>query len=97
MQKDEKFELAKKRVEDLKGFYQHLLSFVMVNVILFAINIVISPGRLWFYWVLLFWGIGLFSHGISVFGFNGILGRDWEERKIKEYMEKMERKEKNGG
>ena len=94
MKQEDRFELAKKRVDDLKGFYQHLLSFVMVNVILFLIDVATSPGDYWFYWVTLFWGIGLFSHGMAVFGFNGILGRDWEERKIREYMEKMEHQEK---
>ncbi|HHH84443.1 MAG TPA: 2TM domain-containing protein [Firmicutes bacterium] len=94
MKQEEKFELAKKRVDDLKGFYHHLLSFFMVNVILFVIDVATSPGEFWFYWVTLFWGIGILSHGVSVFGFNNILGKDWEERKIREYMEKMEQQEK---
>ena len=34
----------------------------------------------------LFWGIGLLFHAISVFGKNFFLDDDWEEKKIKEYM-----------
>ena len=37
---------------------------------------------------LLFWGIGLLAHGLSVFLPGMILGNNWEERKIKELMEK---------
>ncbi len=35
-----------------------------------------------------FWGIGLLAHGLSVFLPTMILGNDWEERKIKEIMNK---------
>jgi hypothetical protein len=44
---------------------------------------------LWFYWPLLGWGIGLFFHGMSVFVFSKFPGKQWEERKIKEVMNKM--------
>jgi predicted RND superfamily exporter protein len=36
----------------------------------------------------LFWGIGLAAHGLSVFLPSLIMGKDWEEKKIKELMEK---------
>jgi hypothetical protein len=34
----------------------------------------------------LFWGIGIFFHWLSVFGFKNLLGTAWEEKKIKELM-----------
>ena len=53
---------------------------------------VTSPGSLWFIWPLMGWGIGFAFHALSVFVFYpGIgtgFGADWEERKIKEIMEK---------
>ena len=36
------------------------------------------------------WGIGLASHAFSVFGAYGIWGQKWEEKKIKEYMDREE-------
>jgi len=42
---DEKYERAKKRVEELKGFYSHLTLFLIINAILILINIVTSPGN----------------------------------------------------
>ncbi len=82
-------EEARKRVEELKSFYSHLTVFLFVNILLFIINIVTSPDSLWFYWVIIGWGIGLASHALSVFGIAGKFGKKWEEKKIQEYIEKQ--------
>jgi uncharacterized protein YhhL (DUF1145 family) len=86
---DEKYEKAKKRVEELKKFYGNLVTYGVINVILIIINLVTSPGSLWFYWVTIFWGIAILLHASKVFILKGkFLGEEWEERKIKEIMEK---------
>ncbi|UCG30026.1 MAG: 2TM domain-containing protein [candidate division WOR-3 bacterium] len=82
------YERARKRVEELRSFYSHLYVYLAVNAGLFLLNILTSPRHLWFYWPLICWGIGLAIHGLSVFGTQKMLGKDWEERKIKELMEK---------
>jgi len=87
--KSENYKRAKQRVEELRGFYTHLVVYLTVNLILFLINLVSSPQSFWFYWVTLFWGIGILFHGLGVFVLEGkLLGREWEERKIKEIMGK---------
>ena len=83
-----KYQRAQKRVEAIKGFYIHLIVYVVVNLILFSINMIVSPDSLWFFWPLMGWGIGLFMHALSVFVFGGGFSADWEERKIQELMEK---------
>ncbi|MDD5689640.1 MAG: 2TM domain-containing protein [Caldisericia bacterium] len=88
---EEKYQEVKKRVEEIRGFYSHLLAYVLVNILLFIINLLTSPGVFWFYWPLLGWGIGVLVHAIGVFGLFGFLGKEWEERKIKELMEKEKR------
>ena len=45
-----------------------------------------SPGRWWFFWPLIGWGIAVAFHGASVFIENGPLGKSWERRKIRELM-----------
>jgi hypothetical protein len=35
-----------------------------------------------------FWGIGLAAHWLGVFGKNIVFSKAWEERKIKEFMDK---------
>ena len=85
---DSKYHRAKKRVEALRGFYIHLGVYVLVNTLLFLINITASPDGLWFFWPLLGWGIALVLHAFSVFGSGRLLGADWEEKKIRQIMEK---------
>jgi uncharacterized protein YhhL (DUF1145 family) len=92
MMNDEKYERARKRVRDLKDFYRNLISYAAINVMLIIINLVTSPGSLWFYWVTIFWGIAVLLHAIKVFVLKGkFLGEEWEERKVKEIMEKEEK------
>ncbi|MCP4571782.1 MAG: 2TM domain-containing protein [bacterium] len=83
-----KYERARKKVEEIRGFYYHLLVYVLVNVLLFLTNILTSRGDWWFYWPLFGWGIGIAVHAFSIFAGSGLWGRDWEERKIKQLMEK---------
>ena len=84
----ERYQRAQKQVEEIKGFYGHLVSFVLVMLFLLFINLRYSPQYLWFFWPLLGWGMGLFFHGLKAFNYTPFLGKDWENRKIKEFMDK---------
>ena len=87
MDRELKYQKAKKRVEALRGFYVHLCVYVVVNLGLFLRNISTSPENLWFYWPLLGWGIAIGLHALSVFGPGRRFGAEWEENKIAEIME----------
>jgi hypothetical protein len=91
---EEKYKIAKKRVEEIKGFYGHLFAYIGVNVVLITINLVTSPFVIWFYWVTVFWGIGIFWHAMGVFVFGKFTGIGWEKKKIAEIMEEMDKKTK---
>lgn len=91
---EDKYYLAKKKVEKIKGFYGNLASFIVVNIFLVIINLWTTPGHLWFYWPLMWWGLGVLLHGLKVFEIMPSFGRDWEERKIKEFMDR-EKENKN--
>ena len=86
-QEQQRYQRAHARVQALKGFYTHATAYVLVNVALFVINLV-TGGGWWFYWPLVFWGIGLGVHALMVFGLGGRFGQDWEERKTRELMAK---------
>jgi len=88
MDEQANYERARKRVEEIKGFYTHLAIYVLVNAGLFVINLVTDGGQYWFYFPLIGWGIGIVAHALSVFGSGWFWGPDWEERKIKEIMDK---------
>ena len=84
---DRKYQKAIKRVKEIRGFYTHLVMYVLINTLLFLINITTSPDILWFYLPLFGWGIGIVMHAVYVFGFGLWLGPDWEDKKIKEIMD----------
>jgi hypothetical protein len=88
--REEAYYRARKRVEELKDFYGHLIAYIAVNMSLAVVNFFTTPGFWWFLFITFFWGIGLVAHGLSVFLERGIFSKEWEERKIKEYMEKEE-------
>ena len=80
---------AKKRVEQLKGFYGNLISYCCVIPVLIFINLTYMPQFHWFWFSAAGWGFGLMMHAFKVFGY----GTDWEERKIKEILAKEDNKQ----
>lgn len=46
-------------VRDIKGFYSHLTTYVVVIAMLFIINLLSSPDHIWAWWPMLGWGIGI--------------------------------------
>lgn len=82
------YERAKKRVKEIKSFYIHLLCYCIVIPLLIFINLKFTPGYYWFIYSVIGWGCGLIIHGLGAFGYLPYMNRDWEERKIKEYMDK---------
>ena len=87
MDEEQKYRLAKERVEEIKSFYTHVMTFVGVNVMLIVINLLTSD-ELWFYWVSVFWGLGLCFHAVQVFFSHKLFSKAWEEKKIREVMDK---------
>ena len=78
---------AKERVEQIKGFYGNLLSYCFVIPLLWWINSR-TTSFTWAIFPTIGWGIGLLFHGMEAYGYNPILGRRWEDKKIRELMEK---------
>lgn len=86
-QQNNKYIRAVERVEEIKGFYASLISYCIVIPFLVFIYFKYTPNSIqWFWFPALGWGIGLLFQGFKAFNYNPILGSDWEERKIQEYM-----------
>lgn len=97
-----KLEKAEKRVKSIKGFYNHLVVYIMVNTLLLIFKgkflftllseeAIGNPNFLkWIDWNIygtpILWGIGLLIHAICVFGFKPQFFKDWEERQLEKYM-----------
>ncbi|WP_375237902.1 histidine kinase [Aurantibacter sp.] len=82
---------AKKEVEKIKGFYGNAISYSFVIPFLIFINLRYSPEFYWFFFPMFGWGMGLAFHALEVFGY----GKSWEDKKIKEIMEKVKSNQLN--
>jgi hypothetical protein len=72
MSEDKVYEKAKKRVQARREFFIHLAVYIVVNIMLVLIwAFAAGRGYPWFVWPLGGWGIGLLSHGLRVFVFEG--------------------------
>ncbi len=99
----ERYLRAQKKVENIRGFYVHLLVYICVNLFISIKKIMrnLDNGETFeeaffdfgTYFVWLAWGIGLAFHAFNVFVKNGVFGSHWEERKIREYMEDDEERQ----
>lgn len=78
------YQKAAKRVEELKGFYSNLISYVIIIPFLAFINYYTSPQYLWFIWPMLGWGFGLSIHALKTYG----IGRNWEEKQIQKILDR---------
>ena len=85
MEQDTTYAATRRRVSELRDFYIHATIYAAVNATLLAIDL-LTPGGPWFWWPLLGWGVGLFSHAVSVFGAGRLWGPEWEQRKTAEIL-----------
>lgn len=85
--KDKRYQKAKERVEAIKGFYGNLFAYMIVIPFLIWLNTRTTDFP-WVIFPMVFWGLGVIGHGMEAFGMNPIWGKRWEERKIREFMEK---------
>lgn len=98
----EKLIRAKKQVKELKGFYIHLIVYLIINIFITSTTIMARMNRgetfeeAFFnfasFSTALFWGIGLVFHAAKVFNYNPFFSKDWEQRQINKYVEE-DRKE----
>lgn len=79
------------RVRQLRGFYTHLAVYLAVNAGLLVINLAATPGRLWVIGPLAGWGIAVLIHGAGVFLRGSVFGVEWEQRKLRELVERQQR------
>lgn len=92
-----RYERARKRVRQISGFYKHLAVYVLVNLFLLTRTYLkLSEGEIFWsfenFSMAFFWGFGLAVHALSTFGPAAFMGRDWEERKINEIMDREKSK-----
>ncbi|AXT60312.1 histidine kinase [Aquimarina sp. AD10] len=96
-EEQKRYERAKDRVIEIKKFYNNLISYILIIGFLAGVNYYSSGENWdhpWFLWAALGWGIGLTIHAIKAFRVNPMFNKDWEERKIRKYMEEEQDNQK---
>lgn len=94
---NEAYQVAYKKMRRLRKFYIHFIVYILVNLYLLILQFNdLEPGENFFsfdtFSVAFFWGIGLVAHAFSVFIPHFVLGKDWEERKVKQFMDRDKHK-----
>ena len=62
---------ARERALAKYGLYKHLAVFFVINLMLFVINLVTSPGYFWCIWPLIGWGVAVALHALKVYVLDG--------------------------
>ncbi len=84
--KDPRYKAARRRVQELKGFYTHLTVYFSVIVMLAALDWVTGDGLDWVIYPALGWGVAILIHGWQVLVLDHFFGKEWEDRKIRELL-----------
>ena len=71
-QEDPALERARKHVKNVRDFYYHLMTYLLVNAMLVVVDRRSGGegdflGLEWAYWVIIFWGFGIGGHAVSTF------------------------------
>lgn len=81
-----KYQRALQRVKKLKDFYSHLTIYLIFVCVFVWLNLH-SSSFPWAIFPIAGWGIGVLGHAADTFGYNIFFGKDWEQRKIREFMD----------
>ena len=82
------YKQARRRVAQLRGFYSNLFSYLVIVAFLAVVNLLTDRTYFWFLWVAAGWGVAVAFHAYATFANRGLFGGEWEERKIREIMER---------
>jgi len=85
----DKYNRARKRVLKQKRFYRHATSWVFTSIFLMVLFLFLRMPPWITLVVIAGWGVGVAAEAVDVFGLPG-MDRDWEERKIREEMERLD-------
>lgn len=97
MKNEDIYEEASKKVKAKKSFFYHLLAYVFIIGMLYAIMYFENNGELLPVIIVgLSWGIGLVAHYLATFGTENLevlgISSDWEEDELEKELEKLKRK-----
>jgi 2TM domain len=66
--------------ESQQRFFLHTASFIVVNIVLIALNLVVIPTYPWSMFLLVIWGLGLLAHYFVAFRWIQSENAQWAAR-----------------
>ena len=87
------YDLAKEKVKKIRGFYASLIMYCIAMPIFISLNLKTSPNYYWFVFPLIGWGFGLTIQALNTFKNHLFLGKDWEQHKLKQFLEEENSKQ----
>ena len=78
--------LALARVRKIKGFYIHVVEYILIVGFLAIVNFLVTPRHLWVQWAAIPWALVLGLHGLKVFDRIPFLNGDWERRQVEKFL-----------
>lgn len=94
-QRESKYLRAKERVLEIKKFYSSLFSSIFVILFVAGINYYLNQWQHpWFLWVVFGLGISTVFKAFKTFGYTALFGKNWEARKIREFLEEDEQRDR---
>lgn len=97
MKDEDIYKKANKKVKAKKGFFYHLIAYVLILGMLYAIMHFENNGEILPVIIVgLSWGIGLAGHYLTAFGTENLevlgISSNWEEEELEKELEKLRRK-----
>lgn len=79
---------ALKKVRRIRDFYIQLSIYVVINLLLFLINLIVTPDYWWVIWVIIGWGIGILIKAFRIWVVPMWFDDDWEREKVEQQLNK---------
>ena len=90
MNNEKLYHRAERRVDEKIKFYNKVFRYILINSILFIVNLIFTPGIWWCSAVLLFWGIGIIVRFINVFVIYNHFDENYRERMIEKEIDAID-------
>ncbi|ARN76842.1 hypothetical protein BST97_01855 [Nonlabens spongiae] len=86
---EEIYKKAKERIHQLRAFYTHFTVFLVIAIPSLIIGWILSKAVFHSFLIgYAGWGLGVLIHAIVTFEIFNFWGKDWEDRKLKEIIQK---------
>ena len=85
---DKIYRKATAKVKQMKDFYDHIFTFCITLPLIILADVYYTPDILWSIPAIIIWGIAVVMHWLFVKDRIPFFNHKWEEKKIREIMEK---------